>query len=69
MLTVIDRIEGKIAVIELPERAGHIEIPKKFLPKGIKEGNFLEISFKIDKKAETKQKEKIRKLQEKLRKK
>ena len=68
MLTVIDRIEGKIAVIELPDRGGYIEIHKKMLPKGIKEGNFLEISFKIDKKAEAKQKEKIRKLQEKLKK-
>ena len=55
MFVVVDRIEGKIAVLELPERGGYIDIPVKFLPSGVKERNILEMNFKINKKAEEKQ--------------
>jgi len=65
MEAVIDRIEGKIAVLEL-EGETFIEIPVKFLPKGVKDGDVLKISIEVDYKAKDK---KVKELQDKLRKK
>jgi len=67
MQAIVDRIEGKIAVLEI-EGELFIEIPKKFLPKGVKDGDVLKITFEIDKPAKKQKIEKIKKLQEKLRK-
>ena len=68
MNVVIDRIEGNIAIIELPERGGRIEIPVKFLPKGAGEGNVLDMSFRLNKEEEKSRREKIKKMQEDLKK-
>lgn len=65
MQAIIDRIEGKIAVLEI-EGELFIEIPKKFLPKGVKDGDVLKITFEIDEIAKKQKIEKIKKLQKKL---
>lgn len=65
MRAVVDRIEGNLAVLEI-EGQGEIPWPLKFLPKGIKPGNILDINISLNPEAEKKQREKIKKLQEKL---
>ncbi|MBN1898136.1 MAG: DUF3006 domain-containing protein [Spirochaetes bacterium] len=65
MRAVIDRCEGKIAVLEV-EGKFFMEIPKKFLPKGSKDGDYLKIEIEIDVAARKKQISRIKKLQEKL---
>jgi hypothetical protein len=62
---VIDRIEEGIAVIEL-EDGFQVLFPAKRLPEGAGEGSVLNIDIAWDKKATKDEKEKIRKLQEKL---
>lgn len=42
---VVDRIEGKLALLEL-EGKGQIIWPVKFLPKGTSPGNILDIAIK-----------------------
>ncbi len=65
MEAVIDRIEGKIAVLELEGKI-IIEIPKKFLPKGVKDGDVLKVTFDIDKNAKKRKISKVKELQKKL---
>lgn len=62
---VVDRIEGKLAVLEL-EGKGEIVFPIKFLPKGTKPGNILDITITKNLASEKKQREKIKRLQKKL---
>lgn len=65
MKAVVDRIEKDLVVLEV---AGPAEIiwPLNLLPAGLKPGNILDINITLDKKAEGQQREKINKLQEKL---
>lgn len=65
MRAVVDRIEGEIAVLEL-EGSGEILWPVKFLPKETKQGNILNIDISLNPEAEKKQREKIKKQQERL---
>jgi len=65
MRGVIDRIEEKIAVIELEDRS-QVLFPAKRLPKGAGEGSVLKIDITYDREATKRQREKIKKLQEKL---
>jgi len=65
MRGVIDRIEEKIAVIELEDRS-QVLFPAKRLPKGAGEGSVLKIDITYDSEATKRQREKIKKLQEKL---
>ncbi len=67
MIGVIDRIEGKIAIIEI-EGEFFIEVPKKYLPEGVKDGDVLQISFKLDPKTRKLREDKIKKMQDKLKK-
>lgn len=64
MRAVVDRIEGNLAVLEI--EGGEILWPVKFLPAGIKPGNILDINISLNPEAEKKQREKIKKLQERL---
>ncbi len=61
---VVDRIEGKLAVLEID--GGDVVWPAKLLPAGIKVGNMLDIDISLNPEAEKRQREKIKKLQEKL---
>ncbi|MBU4129045.1 DUF3006 domain-containing protein [bacterium] len=65
MRGVIDRIEEGIAVIELEDRS-QILFPAKRLPKGAGEGSVLKIVITYDAQATKGQREKIKRLQEKL---
>lgn len=48
----VDRIEGKIAVVYLGKNEDcKLDIPVKFLPKGIKEDTHLNIDFSVDEEA------------------
>lgn len=67
MEAVVDRIEGKIAVLEI-EGETFIELPVKFLPKGVKDGDVLKIYIEIDTEAKKERIKKVKEIQEKLRK-
>jgi len=62
---VIDRIEEEMAVLEV-EGSYELVVPLKFLPEGSSAGNILEINISSNPRAEEAQREKIRKMQEKL---
>ena len=65
MKAIVDRIEKDLVVLEV---AGPTEIiwPLNLLPPGLKPGNILDVKITLDKKAEQQQREKIRRLQERL---
>lgn len=65
MRAVIDRIEGRLAVLEI-EGEGEVLWPVKFLPNGIKPGNILDIDISLNPEAEKRQRDKIKKLRERL---
>lgn len=60
MKIIIDRFEGNIAVVELPN-GKTIDCPKELLPENAKEGNIIKIS--IDEEAT---KEKLNKVTERM---
>jgi hypothetical protein len=62
---VVDRIEEDLAVLEVAGEA-IVEWPVKFLPRGLAEGNVLDVEFTINKAAEAAQRKKISKLQQEL---
>lgn len=57
----IDRFEEDKAVLILPDKQQLI-IVKKFLPKGLKEGDGLEVSFTLNKKESARQKIKAKEI-------
>jgi hypothetical protein len=59
MRLIIDRFEGDFAVVELEDRST-IDIPKKLIPKGAKEGDVLSIQINTDE--TNKRKERIKKI-------
>jgi hypothetical protein len=61
ILAIIDRFEGVKAVLILPENQQLI-IDKKNLPGNIKEGDWLEINFCLDKKAYVKKEKMAKKI-------
>lgn len=63
MKVIIDRFEGDYAVVELPDRST-IDMSKKLIPQGAKEGDVLKIE--IDKDETAKRRERIQKLMEEL---
>ncbi len=67
MQVIINRIERKIAVLEV-QGGPIIELPVKFLPKGVKEGSVLNLYFEIDKLTEKERYHSIKNLQLKLKK-
>jgi hypothetical protein len=62
---VIDRIEDEMVVLEI-EGSYELVIPLKFLPENVSTGNILEINISSSPGAEEAQREKIRKMQERL---
>lgn len=56
-MLIIDRFEGEMAVIEYDR--GTFDIPRNLLPAEAKEGDVLELSISIDKKATEERKKKI----------
>jgi hypothetical protein len=63
---VIDRFEGKYAVVLFGEEEIKVDVPRKLLPDGAREGSWLKVSFELDPEGTQKQKEKIQNLLGKL---
>jgi len=63
MKVIIDRFEGEYAIVELPDRST-VDMPKKLIPQGAKEGDVLKIE--VDKDETAKRKERIKKLMDEL---
>lgn len=61
-MLIIDRFEGKLAVIEAGEKT--IELPTEYLPDSAREGDVLKIE--IDREKTKKRKEKVDKLADSL---
>jgi hypothetical protein len=62
---IVDRIEEDLAVLEV-DGEGMVEWPVKFLPRGLAEGNVLDVEFTINKKAEAEARAEISDLQKEL---
>ncbi|MEI6632943.1 MAG: DUF3006 domain-containing protein [Chlamydiota bacterium] len=62
---IVDRIEEDLAVLEVGGE-GMVEWPVKFLPRGLGEGNVLDVEFTINKKAEAEARAEISDLQREL---
>lgn len=69
MKAIVDRIEGKIAVILFGSDEVRVNIPLELLPVGIKEGSLLNVFFELDAEGERQQRDKISNLLDKLKKK
>ena len=69
MKAVIDRFEEGYAVVLFGEEEIKVDIPKVLLPEGSKEGSWLNISFELDLEGEMKQRERIEKKLDRLKKK
>ena len=69
MKAVIDRFEEENAVVLFGDDETKVDIPKKLLPKGSKEGGWLNISFELDQEGEKNQREKIESKLERLKRK
>lgn len=63
MKVIIDRFEGEYAIVELPDRST-VDMPKRLVPEGAKEGDVL--SIEIDKDETVKRREQIKKLMDEL---
>ncbi len=66
MKAVIDRFEGKFAVVLFGDSEDQVNLPKKLLPAGVKEGSWLKIIIELDKEGTKKQEEKIKGMLDKL---
>jgi hypothetical protein len=63
----IDRIEGDLAVLVLyDDDSVKFNLPRKYLPGGISEGGYLQLTFAIDKASQEEEKQKIDGLLKKL---
>ena len=62
---VVDRIEGDLAVVETEWRE-MVNIPLQYLPKGTREGNVVDITFRLNPEKEKKRRKDIIKLQQEL---
>jgi len=69
MRAVIDRVEGKLAVLLVGGESTKLNVPLSLLPAGCKEGDVLNISFERDPEATGQAKERVTGLMEKLKKK
>ena len=66
MKAVIDRFVEDYAIVLIGDEEIKVDIPKKLLPRGVREGSWLDVSFEMDREGENKQREKIQDLLEKL---
>ena len=66
MKAIIDRFEGDYAVVLFGDEEIKVDMPKKLLPPGTREGSWLKVSFELAPEAAQKQKDKIQGLLNKL---
>lgn len=65
-MLIIDRFEGNWAILEYSAGDVTFNIPRELMPDDAKEGDVINISINVDKKATEKQSSKINKLVEDL---
>lgn len=68
MRAVIDRFEGDYAVVLFGEEEIKVDMPKKLLPPDAAEGTWLNVTFAVDRSGTEKQRERIARLLDKLKK-
>lgn len=64
----LDRLEGDTAVLYLGDGQDKLDLPAKYLPAGVKAGAALRIAISLDVRETERLREKIRKLQQRLKK-
>ena len=69
MKAVIDRFEGDYAVVLFGDEEIIVDVPKKLLPEGSKEGSWLKMNFELDIEETKARKDRIQSKLEKLKKK
>ena len=69
MNAVVDRISDGIAVLLFGEEESQINLPVEFLPEGTREGQWLDVEFRINEKLTDERYRKNRELLEKIRRK
>ncbi|MGB4243951.1 MAG: DUF3006 domain-containing protein [Dethiobacteria bacterium] len=67
MKAVIDCLEGDFAVVLFGDEEIKVDIPRKLLPKGAREGSWLKVNIELDPEGEKRQREKIEGLLKRLR--
>ncbi|MFZ5767228.1 MAG: DUF3006 domain-containing protein [Bacillota bacterium] len=67
MRAVIDRFEGDLAVVLVGEEEYRLDVPRRFLPRGAREGDVLVLRWEIDRRETEARREKVRSLIEELR--
>lgn len=64
---VIDRFEGDVAVIFLGDEEYRLDVPRRFLPPGVREGDVLVLGWKMDRRETEARRDRVRNLIEELR--
>ncbi|MFO7951566.1 MAG: DUF3006 domain-containing protein [Bacillota bacterium] len=69
MKAVIDRFEGEYAVILIGEDKTRVNLPRKLLPAGAREGKVFDFTLELDQQGEQERKERVRKKLDRLKRK
>jgi hypothetical protein len=69
MIAVVDRISEGIAVLLLGNEEYQVNLPVEFLPEGTREGQWLDVEFKLNEQLTDERFRKNRELLEKIRRK
>ncbi len=69
MKLVVDRIEGKMAVLLEEEKGFQLNVPMECLPKGTREGTWINVDFSINEEVTRSMYQKNKELLEKLKRK
>lgn len=67
MRAVIDRFEGDLAVVLVGEEEYRLQVPRRFLPRGAREGDVLVLRWEIDRQETEARRQRVRGLIEELR--
>lgn len=63
---VIDRFEGDLAVVLVGDEEYRLDVPRRFLPRGAREGDVLALRWEIDRRETEARRERVRSLIEEL---
>ncbi len=66
MKAVIDRFEQSFAVVLAGDEEIRLDIPRKLLPAGSKEGSWLDLTISLDPEGERRQRDKIQNMLDRL---
>jgi len=63
---VIDRFEGDLAVVLVGDEEYRLDVPRRFLPRGAREGDVLVLRWEIDRRETDARRERIARLIDEL---